>query len=267
MKRIIFVRHGESTENKASTDNKSYDVNNIKLTELGEKQAMITGKYLYKVFGKFDKVYSSPATRCKETANMTLRVNLLLRNNIIMEEINYKKKLDINELLVEVGYNHHNLDGLSKDDQNKIFDSITINLPKDKLNLKLFDGIKTFRQLEKKLEETANPYDRLKIYNIWGDIETQHLGIKPNSTKVGKNYKKFLNNLKKTDDETILIVSHGACIGLLQRMICNINLNNIDIKIISNKLDTDKLFGNCCICCLEDNKYTLVSPTNTNHLK
>lgn len=113
MKRIIFVRHGESTENKASTDNKSYDPNNIKLTELGEKQAQITGKYLYKVFGKFDKVYSSPATRCIETANMTLRVNLLLRNNIIMEEINYKKKLDIDELLVEVGYNHNNLDGLS----------------------------------------------------------------------------------------------------------------------------------------------------------
>lgn len=95
MKRIIFVRHGESTENKASTDNKSYDPNNIKLTELGEKQAMITGKYLYKVFGKFDKVYSSPATRCKETANMTRRVNLLLRNNIIMNEINYKKKIDL----------------------------------------------------------------------------------------------------------------------------------------------------------------------------
>ncbi len=50
---------------------------------------MITGKYLYKIFGKFDKVYSSPATRCKETANMTLRVN------IIMNEINYKKKIDL----------------------------------------------------------------------------------------------------------------------------------------------------------------------------
>ena len=257
MKRIIFVRHGESTENKASTDNKSYDPNNIKLTELGKKQAMITGKYLYKIFGKFDKVYSSPATRCKETAN------------IIMEEINHKKKLNIDELLVEVGYNHNNLDGLSSEEQNKIFDSITINLPKDKSNLKLFNGIKTFRQLEKRLDETVNPYDRIKIYNTWGDIEQNHLGIKPNSTQVGKNYKKILNNLKKTDDETILIVSHGACIGLLQRMICNINLNNIDIKIISNKLDTDKLLGNCCICCLglEDNKYLLVSPANTNHLK
>ena len=257
MKRIIFVRHGESTENKAYADNKSYDKNNITLTDEGKKQAMITGKHLYKVFGKFDKVYSSTATRCIETAN------------IIMEEINHKKKLDIDELLVEVGYKSHISYGLSKDEKDKQLYSFKLNLPKDKSNLKLFNGIENFKQLEKRLEETVNPYDRIKIYNTWGDIEQNHLGIKPNSTKVGKNYKKFLNNLKKTDDETILIVSHGACIGLLQRMICNISLNNIDIKIISNKLDTDKLFGNCCICCLglEDNKYLLVSPANTNHLK
>jgi len=44
MKRIIFVRHGELTENKASTDNKSYDPNNITLTDEGDKQAQITGK-------------------------------------------------------------------------------------------------------------------------------------------------------------------------------------------------------------------------------
>jgi broad specificity phosphatase PhoE len=78
MKRIIFVRHGESTQNKDYRDNKSYDKNNIKLTELGEKQAMITGKYLYKIFGKFDKVYSSPATRCIETAIKGAEVKLPL---------------------------------------------------------------------------------------------------------------------------------------------------------------------------------------------
>jgi broad specificity phosphatase PhoE len=253
MKRIIFVRHGESTENKASTDNKSYDPNNIKLTELGKKQAEITGKYLYKIFGKFDKVYSSPATRCKETAN------------IIMEEINHKKKLNIDELLVEIGLKSHISYGLSKDESDKQLYSLKLNLPKDKL----FNGIENFKQVEKKLEETVNPYDRLKIYNIWGEIETQHLKMKPNTAQVKNNYKKFLNNLKKSDDDTILIVSHGGCIGLVQRIICNIGINNMDIKIISNKLDTDKLFGNCCICCLglEDNKYSLVSPANTNHLK
>lgn len=255
MKRIIFVRHGESTENKAYTDNKSYDPNNIKLTDEGKKQAMITGKYLYKIFGKFDKVYSSPATRCKETAN------------IIMEEIHHKKKLDIDELLIEVGYNHHNLDGLSKEEQDKIFDSMTINLPKDKSNLKLFNGIEYFKQLEKRLEETVNPYDKIKIHKIGNEIYDNHLQMKPNTYQVKNNYKKFLNNLKKIDDETILIISHIGCIIWLQKIICN--YYNMDIEIILNKLDTNNLFGNCCICCLglEDNKYSLVSPANTNHLK
>ena len=135
MKRIIFVRHGQSTQNKAYTDNKSYDKNSVKLTDEGKKQAMITGKYLYKVFGKFDKVYSSPATRCIETAN------------IIMKEINHKKKLDIDESLIEIGYKSNKLDGLSKDESYKLYNSFTLNLPKDKL----FNGIKTFKQYEKKI--------------------------------------------------------------------------------------------------------------------
>ena len=189
MKKIIFVRHGESTENKASKDNKSYDKNNITLTNEGKKQAKITGKYLYKIFGKFDKVYSSPATRCINTAN------------IIMDEINYKKKINIDELLVEIGYKFNIMDGLSKDEKNNIFDSIKLNLPKDKL----FNGIKNFRQLEKIIEETVNPYDRIKLYNIWNEIEKEDLKIKPNTSQVKNNIKKFLNNLKKSDDETCQI--------------------------------------------------------------
>ena len=34
-KRIIFVRHGESTENIATSDGKSYDKNKIILTKKG----------------------------------------------------------------------------------------------------------------------------------------------------------------------------------------------------------------------------------------
>ena len=181
-----------------------------------------------------------------------------------MDEIHHKKKLDIDESLIEIGGKTNITDGLSKDEENKIYDSITINLPKDKL----FNGIKTFRQLEKKLEETVNPYDRIKLYNIWNEIEKEDLKIKPNTSQVKNNYKKFLNNLKKSNDETILVISHGGCIGVVQRMICNINSNNIDIKIISKYYDTNNLFGNCSICCLglENNNFSLVSPANTNHL-
>ena len=49
---IVFVRHGEATHNTEG----SYDPANIILTKKGEKQATKTGKYLNKVFGKFDSV-------------------------------------------------------------------------------------------------------------------------------------------------------------------------------------------------------------------
>ena len=41
-KKIIFVRHGESTENKAIKDGKSYDKNNIVITDKGKNQAIKT---------------------------------------------------------------------------------------------------------------------------------------------------------------------------------------------------------------------------------
>ena len=170
-----------------------------------------------------------------------------------MDEIHHKKKLDIDESLIEIGGKSNITDGLSKDEENKIYDSITINLSKDKL----FNGIKTFRQLEKKLEETVNPYDRTKLFNIGVKIDNQYLKMKPNASQVKNNIKKFLNNLKKSDDnETILVISHIGCIIQVQKIICNIY--NMDIQIISSNLDTNKLLGNCCICCLglENNKYS-----------
>jgi len=182
--------------------------------------------------------------------------------NIIMDEIHHKKKLDIDESLIEIGDKSSITDGLSKDESDKILYSIKIDQPKDKL----FDGIKNFKQLEKKLEETVNPYDRIKLYNIGVKIDNQYLKMKPNASQVKNNIQKFLNNLKKTDDETILVISHVGCIIQVQKLICNIY--NMDI-VISTNLDTNKLFSNCCICCLglENNKYSLVSPANTNHLK
>lgn len=39
MIKIIFIRHGESNENVAMEDGKSYDKNNINLTKQGKIQA------------------------------------------------------------------------------------------------------------------------------------------------------------------------------------------------------------------------------------
>ena len=59
--------------------------------------------------------------------------------------------------------------------------------------------------MKKRLDETVNPYDRTKLYNIGIKINNQYLKMKPNTSQVKNNIKKFLNNLKKTDDETCQI--------------------------------------------------------------
>jgi len=244
MKKIIFVRHGESTENVAAQKGIEYNKNNIVLTDKGKKQAEITGQYLYEVFGKFDKVYASPATRCVQTAN------------IIIDQINYKKKLKIDNLLVEIGYYSNDLDGISKDSKEKILNNLDITLPKDKL----FKGIKKFGQLEIKLKEIKDPFDKLKIWNFSYELEPL-LNMKPTTIQVANNYKHFLKNIKESNDKTILVISHGGCIGTLQKFICNIDINNFDAFNGDTK--------NCCICCisLEKNKYSVVSFANTKHLE
>ena len=118
-----------------------------------------------------------------------------------MDEIHHKKKLDIDESLIEIGDKSSIIKGLSNDESYKLYDSFTLNLPKDKL----FNGIENFKQLEKRLEETVNPYDRTKLYKIGIEINNQYLKMKPNTSQVKNNIKKFLNNLKKTDDETCQI--------------------------------------------------------------
>jgi len=246
MKKIIFVRHGESTENVSVEKGIKYDKNNIVLTDKGNKQAEITGQYLYEVFGKFDKVYASPATRCVQTAN------------IIIEQTNYKKKLKIDNLLVEIGYYSNNFNGISKDSKEKILDNLNVKLPKDKL----YKDIKNFRQLEIKLKEIKDPFDKQKIYKNWSNFELDpQLNIKPTTIQVANNYKHFLKNIKESNDKTILVISHGGCIGILQKLICNIDINNFDTFNGDTK--------NCCICCisLEKNKYSVVSFANTKHLE
>jgi broad specificity phosphatase PhoE len=129
-----------------------------------------------------------------------------------------------------------------------------------------FSKIKTFRQLNNKLNQTTNPYDRLKITKTWLEVEKLHLDINPNTDQVANNYNKFLKNLKKSNDKNILVISHSESINILQKIICNIDIMNMDLDI-QNK-DIKSNYGNCCILCLslEKNKYSIVSPANTSHL-
>ena len=86
---IIFIRHGESTQNVAIKNNQEYDRENIKLTELGQHQAIQTGKFLKKHFGKIDAIIHSSIFRCQETAEL------------IAKQLKFTKKLQPTALLFE----------------------------------------------------------------------------------------------------------------------------------------------------------------------
>lgn len=77
---ILFVRHGQSTQNLAYEKNEEYDPINVSLTQLGKEQAKITGKFL-KIYGEYDVIFSSPLLRAIETSH------------IIKKELKYKKNL------------------------------------------------------------------------------------------------------------------------------------------------------------------------------
>ena len=65
---VVLVRHGESESNtKDKFTAVSYGAPKIPLTELGRKQAKITGAYLRDRFGAFDRYFSSYFLRACDT--------------------------------------------------------------------------------------------------------------------------------------------------------------------------------------------------------
>jgi len=235
MVKIIFVRHGEATHNTPGR----HDPENIILTDKGRKQATKTGKYLKKVFGKFDEIYTSPMTRCVQTSDL------------IAKEINYNSSSTVvDSLITEIGENS-GVEGLSYKEIGKL-------VAKNKKLQKLF----------KIAQNEMDPYKKPYLFRKFYKEHDEFLKFEPDTEKAEENCKKFLNKLKKSKVKKILVVSHGGTIDIFQRMICNVD--KFSPVIFSNKIFTsfDELAGNCCIMCtkLENSKYELVVPRNTNHL-
>ncbi len=67
MTRFIFVRHGETNENKNKHIQGRRD---IPLNENGKTQALMCAKYLKLNNYKIDKIYSSPLSRAYDTASI-----------------------------------------------------------------------------------------------------------------------------------------------------------------------------------------------------
>jgi broad specificity phosphatase PhoE len=249
--KIIFIRHGESTENIASKLGEAYDANNIVLTDKGISQAIKTGKYLSKMFGnKFACVYSSPKTRCVQTSNL------------IMEQIiESTEKIIIDDDIVEIGGNVHPFDGLSKNDRDKI-----IAKSSEKL-----------KQVQKKLAKSIDPFERYELAIQFDKLINIEYQIKPNIYESQTNLINFFDKLRtqiKTSNynhkTNILVVTHGGILQLVQKILSNIHVENTIFLSTKPFNSTSELLGNCaCLYVGYDtfnDKFILVSPANTYHL-
>lgn len=242
---IIFVRHGESTENVAAEEGHAYDANNIILTKRGELQARITGDYL-KMYGQYDIIYHSPATRCVQT------------KDIIANELNCEGDVIETNLILELGF-EDKLRGLSRTDRLKHIENNT----KYK---RLSDLIENEKNLFKKEEYQEQMYQHISDF----------LEQKPSLQQHIQDSKKFLDLLKSRKGKRILVICHGGTIFTISRLVTNLNPNQDNVSIILKEQTTYQKDpepvverDNCCIMglLLKDNVFHLVIPRNALHLK
>ena len=235
--KIFFVRHGQT---QANIDKRFYTLDDSihPITDRGEKQAIHTGKYLNKI-GNFDLIISSPRLRCIQTATL------------ISKEIGYKDDIIINKLIME--------------------ENVTKIVSKQKNPLEIFKKNKKICKIYNELIKTKDPF---KLINLQEKHDNQYFKIIHDDYNINSeilNLKKFLNQLKKLNKKSILVVTHGGIIELIQRIITNTEFTNLNIF----SKDNDKYIkssyyeeGNTNImaCLLNDGKFKLVIPSNTLHL-
>ena len=247
-KKIIFVRHGQSTENIALAAGVSYDHNSIVLSDTGKEQALKTGKYLQKTFGTFDKMYSSPATRCKQTSE------------IISKQICYDGELEISDLLVEYGFFNHKCAGLSREDTEKIN-----------------NANKNLQKYKDEINQTQNPYTRLELVKKYNREMDIYIEMKPTILEQHENYKKFIQKLIESDYNNILVVCHVGTLRGMTALISKFDPENQFLVVVEpitpyfDKLQdsTKKYQNNCAIMCCNviDGDIQMVSAANIKHLE
>ncbi|MEE1305582.1 MAG: histidine phosphatase family protein [Agathobacter sp.] len=89
MKRIYFVRHGQTVWN---VENKICGATDIELTELGHQQAIATGEEILKMGIKADEILYSPLIRAKDTAlHISQITGIPAREEARLKEQNFGK--------------------------------------------------------------------------------------------------------------------------------------------------------------------------------
>jgi broad specificity phosphatase PhoE len=228
---ILFIRHGQSTQNVALENDEAYDRNNIVLTKLGEKQATYTGKYIPKIFGKIDAIYHSPIYRCQQTAEL------------IAKNMNFTKDLISDELLLEANENSK-IDNYDDSERKKWYDKVG----------------KKFNEIS----QHKNPFERLEISKKYTRKTLNDIDSYPNFDDIFNNYNKFLNKIKKSGHKRIIVVGHGGTTGHMIKIITGIDIYNEDFFT-----DQNIKVKNCSICCVlyKDKKFQLVTLPNDKHLE
>jgi broad specificity phosphatase PhoE len=155
---------GQSTENLAQINKEQYDYKEpIVLTDQGKLQAVETGKYL-QLFGKFDKIISSPITRCVETAN-------LIKEHIQLKDTN----IIFSKSLIEPG---------ETNDLKKM-------KPEEKTDI-----VKSFRDKMLEIEKEPNLFLKRQLYLDFDLYVGKEYHFKPTLKKQIKSCTKFLKKIK-----------------------------------------------------------------------
>lgn len=236
MKEIYFIRHGETDNNKlGKAQGGGVD---SELNKTGVEQATYTGKYLkeYRIKDKnFDAIYVSPLKRAKKTAEIICNQIGYDKNNIIFDD-NLREKHE-----GELG------DNITWDEKAKH--------PKFKSYVEMINGmLKEKDPIKLNMQFASNDYYKLIKKKFGGkNYETRE--------DVFKRILKFLNTIKKSKHNKILIVAHNGVILDTIELLFNIGF------FASRHMEDVKYGTNCHITYIhyDKNKFQLIMPPNTLH--
>lgn len=234
---IIFVRHGQSTQNIAKLDSlgmpKDYNKNNIRLTNLGKDQAKQTGKYIKETYGEFDTIFVSPVKRCMETANILVKY---------IKDVSIKEDSD----LYEIGELNHDLFDLKDSEREKLIENTKVT------------------KLQNLMDSTDNRFEKHKLSKKLNKEATLYFNIKPSPKETAKRYARFLNKIKKKELKygQVIVICHKGSIEGFMKIICGMDIYN---QIIFDDIK------NCSIICAQydfsKDWFQLISMPNSSHLK
>lgn len=183
---LYFVRHGETQWN--SEDRCQGGESDIPLNENGQEQATKTGKYLSRHFQGFDHVYCSPLSRCLETCHL------------VQKEMRSQAHVNINENLRE-----------------KLCGKGAGLLYKEKAHL--VKSQKSYTKFIKNIPVS----DRPQFRDLYEEALYKEIGAETTKSSTSR-CKEFLSLIKTLADDKparILIVSHGALMTDMLKVITN----------------------------------------------